>query len=97
MRRTVNYFGLLLLALAACKEHKSKVEKPYTQQDSVIIADYQRYSKVEFNRLVDSFPNLYQYPPLHPDSAFAKKNYVEYSDAEGREKWIDFEVKAYNI
>lgn len=77
------------------QEQKQATEKrPYTQRDTVRISAYHQYDRETFNRIVDSFPNLYQYPPLHPDSAFAIKSYMEYIDKAGEKQCIDFGVMA---
>jgi hypothetical protein len=93
---------LIILALVilffSCQQQEKQTtqKKPYTKQDTVRISSYQQYDRETFNRIVDSFPNLYQYPPLHPDSAFAQKNYMEYVDKMGKKQWVDFDVTAYN-
>lgn len=93
----MKYFQLLLgvLLIFSCQQQKqTREKKPYTKLDSVRISAYHQYDRETFNRIVDSFPNLYCYPPLHPDSAFAMKSYTEYFDKTGEKRCIDFGVMA---
>lgn len=53
----------------------------YANTDSVIISskhfDTIRYSKEEFNLIVDNFPSLYSHIPVHPDIAYAQSGYFK--------------------
>ncbi|WP_157607728.1 hypothetical protein [Runella limosa] len=93
-------YSLLLpgvLLIFSCQPQEQTTEKkPYTQQDTVRISPYYCYDREIFNHIVDGFPNLYQYPPLHPDSAFAIKSYTEYFDKTGEKQCIDFGVTAHS-
>jgi hypothetical protein len=97
MKTKIGLWALVMLAFSCQQQEKQTIQKkPYTERDTVRISSYQQYDRETFNRIVDSFPNLYQYPPLHPDSAFAQKSYMEYVDKMGKKQWIDFDVTAYN-
>jgi hypothetical protein len=97
MKTKLKILALIMLIFSCQQQVKQTTEKKlYTTQDTVRISSYQQYDRETFNLIVDSFPNLYQYPPLHPDSAFAQKSYMEYVDKMGKKQWIDFDVTAYN-
>lgn len=97
MKTKIGISALAMLIFSCQQQEKQTTEKkPYTQQDTVRISRYQQYDRGTFNRIVDSFPHLYQYPPIHPDSAFAQKSYMEYVDKMGEKQWVDFDVTAYN-
>jgi hypothetical protein len=97
MKTKLKILALIMLIFSCQQQEKQTTEKkPYTEQDTVRISSYQQYDRETFNLIVDSFPNLYQYPPLHPDSAFAQKSYMEYIDKMGKKQWIDFDITAYN-
>jgi hypothetical protein len=53
----------------------------YANADSVIISskhfDTIRYSKEEFNLIIDNFPSLYSFIPVHPDIAYAQSGYFK--------------------
>lgn len=53
----------------------------YANTDSVIISskhfDTIRYSKEKFNLIVDNFPSLYSFIPVHPDIAYAQSGYFK--------------------
>jgi hypothetical protein len=82
----------------ACQPEKQNktIQKPYTQLDTVYVSKYTKYDRETFNRIVDAFPNLYQYPPIHPDSAFTQKTYFEYIE-NGKKQYIDFDVTGNTI
>lgn len=89
----------VVILLFSCQEKTTKNDgvMPYTLQDSVLISDYYHLGKTDFNRIVDSFPNLYQYPHLHPDSCFAiGPRYIKWKNETGVEQEIDFDVTAQN-
>lgn len=95
-----HWFYLLLGLLWACQQQeqtKASEKKPYLQSDTAYVSKYTKYDRETFNHIVDGFPNLYQYPPIHPDSAFAQKTYMEYFDKNGEKQCIDFDVTGNTI
>jgi len=97
MKVKIGFLALVIL-LFSCQEQEKKLTfaKPYTQRDSVYISKYQIYSKAAFNCIVDSFPNLYQYPPLHLDSAYSIKCCMESRGSAGQKQMVGFDISAYN-
>lgn len=75
---------------------KSKLEraKYHTDKDSVLISstsrDTLRFSKEEFNDIVDNFPELTSMNPLPPDSAYNAKIWVDVVDSAGAKQHISF-------
>ena len=69
------YFILAIIALLSSCYNKNKManvlEKQalYTQQDTLNLNGH-KFSKKEFNAIVDNFPSLYQNEVLHPDSLY---------------------------
>lgn len=75
---------------------KSKLEraKYHTDKDSVYISstsrDTLKYSREEFNDIVDNFPELTSMNPLPPDSAYNSKVFVVLKDSKGEERHLSF-------
>ncbi|HWK03545.1 MAG TPA: hypothetical protein VNS58_07930 [Puia sp.] len=67
----------------------------YTHSDSITIADIDgekiKYSKKDFNEIVDNFPTLYDSFPEHPDLSYVRSGiFREFIDSRGhKQKIID--------
>ncbi|RXK62429.1 hypothetical protein ESA94_05320 [Lacibacter luteus] len=63
------------------KSSKVDTSGLYAKSDSVIISsihfDTIRYTKDEFNLIVDNFPSLHSHIPVHPDIAYAQSGYFK--------------------
>ncbi len=86
---------------------KPKVELPqnkldrakyHTDKDTVCIISYSKdtlkYSKEEFNDIVDNFPELTSLNTQNPDTAYASKIWVELIDNSGEKKHLTFSSEA---
>jgi hypothetical protein len=67
----------------------------YARSDSVIISskhfDTLKYSKEEFNQIIDNFPSLYLSIPVNPDLSYAQSGYFkDVIEADGRTKHLSF-------
>jgi hypothetical protein len=67
----------------------------YATADTIIIAskyfDTIRYSKEEFNQIVDNFPSLHASDPVDPDISYAQSGYFrDITDKYGNNKNISF-------
>lgn len=77
---------------------KSERAKYHTDKDSVYISttskDTLKFSKEEFNDIVDNFPELTSINPLPPDSAYNSKIFVDFEDSTGEKQHITFGSQA---
>lgn len=72
--------------------HKSLL---YAKGDSIIISskhfDTIKYSKDEFNQIVDNFPSLYLSIPVNPDISYAQSGYYkDVIETNGKTKHLSF-------
>lgn len=77
---------------------KSERAKYCKDKDSVYISstsrDTLRFSKDEFNDIVDNFPELTSKNPLPPDSAYNAKIWIDVVDSAGKKHHITFGSEA---
>ncbi len=69
---------LFLSVFCACHRNNDDTlirKTRYTQQDSLTINGF-KFTKKEFNQILDNFPRLYQNEVVHPDSLYK----IEYSN-----------------
>jgi hypothetical protein len=67
----------------------------YTKLDTVIISsrhfDTIKYSREEFNQIIDNFPSLYLSIPVNPDISYAQSGYFkDVTEKNGNKKHISF-------
>lgn len=78
--------------------NKTDRAKYHTDKDTVfIISSYKdtlKYSKDEFNDIVDNFPELTSLNTQNPDTAYASKIWVDLVDSSGEKKHLTFGSEA---
>lgn len=80
---------------AALTKQKRTPNKYHTKKDTVYIVtasdETMKYSREEFNSIIDSFPELYSDIVLHPDSAYANSRiWVDLVDSLGNKLHVSF-------
>lgn len=93
------YSCLLIFLLIACRSnddksdvYSEKAKALYTQQDTLNLNGH-KFSKKEFNEVVDHFPRLYQDEVLQPDSLYASEFTNPYFD-KSYEQYVSFNCDA---
>lgn len=79
-------------------EKKADRAKYHTDQDTVYISsqakDTSKYSKEEFNDIVDNFPELTSSNTTHPDTAYYSNIWVDLVDSSGNKRHLTFGSEA---
>jgi hypothetical protein len=80
------------------RQNKLDRAKYHTDKDTVYIISYSKdtlkYSKQEFNDIVDNFPGLTSLNTQNPDTAYASKIWVDLIDSTGEKKHLTFGSEA---
>ncbi|MDF2193448.1 hypothetical protein [Paraflavitalea sp. CAU 1676] len=79
-------------------EKKTERTKYHTDKDTVYISSQAKetlkYSKEEFNDIVDNFPELTSMNTKNPDTAYYSKIWVDLVDSSGNKKHLTFDSEA---